>query len=389
MNVINLQKNVFIFFILFISSYYFLEYVFAIQLTYFVYFFSFALFLFSALSLKKTKVINFYWGVLFCTIACFVFVWEALMSHKNNYVTYLHQISNIILYLLGFSLFVKFKKVDLINYYNNQIISFLLCFSIIVIISSYNLLDNIIGVRLGALSEQNPNGIAYSCSLTLIILNSFGKVHKNKIKKTIMYLAQIILLLLVFFSGSRAGLMCLILVLVLLNFISENKKRLLIFKILTTFFLGFYVLNMVAETYDLLQFERFYNLFSTEQNDLSVNSRLTHYHDIALNWEKYFFFGKQNYEFYPHNIFLEFYFRYGVFLGIVLAIPFLISIKTIFLIIKHLKSEILLLIIALFLFSIIYSLFSLDLNLNKMIWITSGALNALYFKKTLYEKINS
>jgi len=117
-------KNTFFFTLtILISSYYLIEYIFDIQLTYLIYFSLLITFLGFLFSLGKTNKSNFLWSILFILIFILVLVWELLMQHKNNIVTYSHQFSNVILYLFGFYFSIKAHKMNLDKFLNKNISS--------------------------------------------------------------------------------------------------------------------------------------------------------------------------------------------------------------------------------------------------------------------------
>ena len=193
-------KNTFFFTLtILISSYYLIEYIFDIQLTYLIYFSLLITFLGFLFSLGKTNKNNFLWSILFILIFILVLVWELLMQHKNNIVTYSHQFSNVILYLFGFYFSIKAHKMNLDKFLNKNIFNITYLFSLLFIFSVPFIYTDLFSNRFGSLKDFNPNGIAYSASLTLIILNSVYSKNLKLLAKLILLLAQIILLVVIFF----------------------------------------------------------------------------------------------------------------------------------------------------------------------------------------------
>ena len=381
-------KNTFFFTLtILISSYYLIEYIFDIQLTYLIYFSLLITFLGFLFSLGKTNKNNFLWSILFILIFILVLVWELLMQHKNNIVTYSHQFSNVILYLFGFYFSIKAHKMNLDKFLNKNIFNITYLFSLLFIFSVPFIYTDLFSNRFGSLKDFNPNGIAYSASLTLIILNSVYSKNLKLLAKLILLLAQIILLVVIFFSGSRASMICVLLTLFLINFYISEKKFIYLGVLASLTALIFFQITNYFDL-EIPQFQRFFRLFNfSVYGDLAIDSRLYHYVDLNNNWQDYFLFGKYNYEFYPHNIFLEMFFRYGFFFSLLLFIPFLISIRALYKLRIILKNKLFYMISSLFIFSLIYSLFSLDLNLNKMIWLSTGFLNGIYINRNFNYKI--
>lgn len=276
---------------------------------------------------------------------------------------------------------------NLDKFLNKNIFNITYLFSLLFIFSVPFIYTDLFSNRFGSLKDFNPNGIAYSASLTLIILNSVYSKNLKLLAKLILLLAQIILLVVIFFSGSRASMICVLLTLFLINFYISEKKFIYLGVLASLTALIFFQITNYFDL-EIPQFQRFFRLFNfSVYGDLAIDSRLYHYVDLNNNWQDYFLFGKYNYEFYPHNIFLEMFFRYGFFFSLLLFIPFLISIRALYKLRIILKNKLFYMISSLFIFSLIYSLFSLDLNLNKMIWLSTGFLNGIYINRNFNYKI--
>lgn len=237
-------------------------------------------------------------------------------------------------------------------------------------------------------SFLNPNGVAYTQSLLFIFLFWLLFQTKDKRIKLITFTSIIGVLLILFMTSARGATLALVLFLAMFYFngIKNSKKVIFTFlgySILFSFVIGVfvYLAKSIPFIYSKLEllYERFLSLigFVSEQgHDYSIDERTQMYEGFFSNWQDYLL-GMENYIGYPHNIYLEIFMRWGV-----LGFPLVFLITKYFLkshkfISKDFltgKNSIIFLLASLFIFSFLQSLTSLNLEMNRCLWLSLGFL---------------
>lgn len=243
----------------------------------------------------------------------------------------------------------------------------------------------------------NPNGVAYTQSLVFLFLFWLLFQTTNKKIKTLLVISIVSVLLILFMTSSRGATLSLLLLLVLFYFNTLLKtksgiKDFFRYMLFTILILGLFIYlgSKIPFISSKLEFmvDRFTSLFdfiSEKEQDRSIDDRALMYNNFYENWGDYLF-GQYNYIGYPHNIYMEIFMRWGVF-GFVLM--FLITkyfLKAKTLINKPYltgSNKIIFLMATFFVFSVLQSLTSLNLEMNRSLWLSLGfmiGLNTNYNK---------
>ena len=221
--------------------------------------------------------------------------------------------------------------------------------------------------------------------------------QQNNRYKYLSYISLVSVLLIILTTSARGATLSLFIVSLIFYFksIKSQKNKIsnlfrLLFKIV--FLIGIFVFlsRNVPLIYSKLEVmtERFLSLFQfflENEQDISVSERSIVYDEFFNNLGDYLF-GKYKYLDYPHNIFLEIFMRWGIF-----GLPLIfLLIKNLFKSIKNITNEnlkgnnsLLFLFSALFLFSFLQSLTSLNLEMNRSLWISLGFLMGFRMSKKI------
>ena len=242
----------------------------------------------------------------------------------------------------------------------------------------------------------NPVGVAFTFSLLFMVYLVLVISSQNIFDKVLYGLGMTLSTAIVLTTASRGAIIWSILTIIFLVTSSRIKKiKLSKFFILLLFgliFLGFVFLffsnNVVLnESFEIL-IQRFSGLFGASNKtasglDISANSRIEYWNHYASIFSDWIFFGERFYSGYPHNQYLEILVRFGL-LGIPMLVFSLFVICQFinsFLLKKKQKDFELALISAIFLFAYLSSLSSLNLEMNRAMWLGLGYFFG-YFTKT-------
>lgn len=233
----------------------------------------------------------------------------------------------------------------------------------------------------------NPVGVAFTFSLLFIVYFVLTISSQNIFDKVLYGLGMALSTAIVVTTASRGAIIWAILTIIFLVASSRIKKiKLSKFFILLLFgiiFLGFVFLffsnNVILiESFEIL-IKRFSGIFgafnnSTSGLDISANSRIEYWNHYASIFSDWILFGERFYSGYPHNQYLEILVRFGL-LGIPLLVLSLFVmgqfINSFFFKKKERDFE-LTLISAIFLFAYLSSLSSLNLEMNRAMWLGLG-----------------
>jgi len=234
----------------------------------------------------------------------------------------------------------------------------------------------------------NVIGIAYTNALIFIILFVISKMVKGQSK--LYYYISIILMLCTIFvivqTQSRGALIYLFLIFLISSISKLNYKILAsqIMKVLALIiFSGVLVFTAIKVSPTL---ERSYEGLSRRMEDLmgsvqgtsqdrSTEEREEKYDDFFLNYDKYFFFGQENYSPYPHNIFIELIQRFGIILSVPILFLLASSLRKSLKVVLNRNPHLLYFFFSMvFLFAFFQSLSSMSLEMNRTLWLSMGVM---------------
>lgn len=237
----------------------------------------------------------------------------------------------------------------------------------------------------------NPNGVGYTQALLFIFVYWIYLINDFGLKaKIIIFASMFSVFFIILSTSARGAIMSLSLFLILYNIkpsIEKNDMYNKFIKFIKFIFLIIFLIFFIKLIMDFFPFmdsklnvllKRFDSLLYATSEDYSINDRMVMYNEFKQNWVNYIF-GKEEYIGYPHNIFLEIFMRWGIF-----GIPLMVLItKYFFRSIKFInktnvkKNQLLLLICSLYFFSFLQSLTSLNLEMNRTLWLGLGFLMGL------------
>jgi len=233
----------------------------------------------------------------------------------------------------------------------------------------------------------NPVGVAFTFTLLLIVYFVLTIASQNILDRILYGSAMTLSTAIVITTASRGAIVWAILTIIFLVASGRIKKiklsKFLILLLFGIIFLGFVFLffsnNVILiESLDIL-IKRFSGLFggynlTASGLDISANARVEYWNHYGSIFSDWILFGERFYSGYPHNQFLEILVRFGL-LGMPLLIfslfvmgQFIFS----FLFKKKNKDFELTLISAIFLFGYLSSLTSLNLEMNRAMWLGLG-----------------
>ena len=233
----------------------------------------------------------------------------------------------------------------------------------------------------------NPVGVAFTFTLLLLVYFVLTISSRNILDRVLYGLAMTLSMAVVVTTASRGAIVWAILTIIFLVLSSRIKKikfsKFFILLLFVTLFSGFAFLffakNVILiESFEIL-IKRFSGLFGGYNQtasglDISANARVEYWNHYASIFSDWILFGEKFYSGYPHNQYLEILVRFGL-LGIPLLIfslfvmgKFIYS----FLFKKKERDFELTLISAIFLFAYLSSLSSLNLEMNRAMWLGLG-----------------
>lgn len=233
----------------------------------------------------------------------------------------------------------------------------------------------------------NPVGVAFTFTLLLIVYFVLTIASQNILDRILYGSAMALSTAIVITTASRGAIVWVILTIIFLVASGRIKKiklsKFLILLLFGIIFLGFVFLffsnNVILiESLEIL-IKRFSGLFggynlTASGLDISANARVEYWNHYASIFSDWILFGERFYSGYPHNQYLEILVRFGL-LGIPLLVFSLFIFSQIiyrFLIKKEKKDFELVLISAIFLFGYLSSLTSLNLEMNRAMWLGLG-----------------
>jgi O-antigen ligase len=233
----------------------------------------------------------------------------------------------------------------------------------------------------------NPVGVAFTFTLLLLVYFVLTISSRNILDRVLYGLAMTLSMAIVVTTASRGAIVWAILTIIFLVLSSRIKKikfsKFFILLLFVTLFSGFAFLffakNVILiESFEIL-IKRFSGLFGVSNQtatglDISANSRIEYWNHYALTFSNWILFGERFYSGYPHNQYLEILVRFGL-LGIPLLILSLFVMGKFihsFLFKKKERDFELTLISAIFLFAYLSSLSSLNLEMNRAMWLGLG-----------------
>ena len=233
----------------------------------------------------------------------------------------------------------------------------------------------------------NPVGVAFTFTLLFMVYLVLTIFSQNIFDKVLYGLGMSLSAAIVATTASRGAIIWAIVTIIFLVTSSRIKKikvsKFFILMLLGIIFSGFVFLFfsksvILIESFELL-IDRFSGLFGSSNKtssglDISADSRIQYWNHYASIFSDWIFFGERFYSGYPHNQYLEILVRFGL-LGIPLLVFSLFVIGQFinsFLLKKKQKDFELALISAIFLFAYLSSLSSLNLEMNRAMWLGLG-----------------
>lgn len=306
---------------------------------------------------------------------------------------------DIICYLLLLSGFAISRNLNYFTKISSKVIFFIVILSLFgslmfVRFQTQLILNSVAGgsrneVSNGDDGSINVIGIAYANAILFFILYFFLNYCKvNKWLKMLTFVGIIGIVFVILFTQSRGALIYIILILILNNLQKFNSftKILKIILISVIFIVGFItVIQLSPILQDKFEgtFMRFQTLLELSQDseaDKSSLERTLMMKDFYENLSTIIIFGKENYDVYPHNQFLEIVMRWGIFFGFpLIVISLSIFFKSIKVVVNRASSihPFVNFVALMFLFSFLQSLSSMSLDMNRMFWFGLGFLSGI------------
>lgn len=243
----------------------------------------------------------------------------------------------------------------------------------------------------------NPNGVAYTESLVFIFLFWLLFQIKNKNIRILAIISIIAVLLIIFMTSARGATLSLLLFIIYFYYKGIKNSKKVVQSFLKYFFTSAIIISafvLLAKNIPFinskLEFltDRFISLidfFSEKDYDYSIDDRTEMYNHFYKNWQEYLL-GKEDYIGYPHNIYVEIFMRWGLFglpLIFIITKYFFKSLKLISRNILESQYSIVFLLASLFFFSFLQSLTSLNLEMNRSLWLSLGFLIGFFSNKTI------
>lgn len=278
------------------------------------------------------------------------------------------------------------------SYYNNISNTHVFLFCGLLLVSSFyfhNYLNvNFLNTRsLDLENSVNTIGMAYTNGMLFFFFYYLNLRMKkaNIIIRGIIIFSIIICFFNILATQSRGALIYILLTSLIINskFIFSKNIFKFILAVLSLVLIFYLLYPILVDNFPILEsrflglFNRLENLFMFSQNkniDLSAQARQVFIADFYNEFYSFILLGQFNYKPYPHNLFLELIMRWGL-IGVTLS--FLI-LKSFYRAIYNANSttqsnnRMLILICSLFIFSLLQSLSSLSLEMNRMLWFGFG-----------------
>lgn len=228
----------------------------------------------------------------------------------------------------------------------------------------------------------NPISVAYSLGILFMLMFSILYTHKNysPVTKFILVFCLLVTFFAILVTQSKGTIIYLLLI--VFSYSSRNYfKQFLLFSffLCVTFLIFNYsnleILAVIEEKAEFL-FERIIDLLfffdsSKNINDISTLTRINYFSNFFNQLDFFIITGQNNYNPYPHNIFLESIMRWGLF-----SLPIIyLLLSSLFRVYnsKNLKNSTFHTILSfIFLFCCLQSFSSLTLEMNRFMWLGFG-----------------
>lgn len=291
-----------------------------------------------------------------------------------NYVFSIGSITSILNVLLTILLFFAGKRIR--GFPSHRI--FYLYIMIILAVGYYlNLFVKDQYGNFGRDVYDNSSSIGLANIYSIVVIYSFSLLKVTD-RRVLLHLALFAgAILLVILTGSRGTLLSVLLALAFCHGIKiRNTLNVLLILSVLGILLKILPLPEVISIKVAATTDRFYDLIDIN-SDKSSQERLYVY-KVFFNDFVTDFFGKKNWKgiTYPHNLFVELYWRFGVLLT--LGIIFSVSRKVVRN--SRIVTQNNIFFRALFIFSFLQSLTSLHLEINRALWLSLGHFYASYNK---------
>jgi hypothetical protein len=232
----------------------------------------------------------------------------------------------------------------------------------------------------------NPVGVAYANTCFLVIFVVLSHYAKYLWTKILFLLAASVAFFVVASSASRGAIVwgaCALLLFYLFNRSIKSINIKQYFYLLAAGLLAapailfVYRTNFaIAESFDVLlkRFESLYYSWTGQSVDLSVSAREYYWEYYISTFTEWALLGQKYYVGYPHNQWLEIGARFGL-LGIPMLITSLASIVIMAVMTLRKRAFISLeysVVVTLFLFGYLQSMTSLNLQMNRVLWLGMG-----------------
>lgn len=361
------------------------------------------------ISFREFKSNRVYYQMILYSFLYFITLWViSIFKHQHIDITgIVFSIIILFLYISGYLLSRNsFYSLEI----GNNLISSLLFFTLIGSASFFfKQLSNFeptLNSDLRNTGEEslNPNGVAFTQALLFLFLFWVSNAVKTIFLRVLRMITLVSVLLIIIMTGARGAMLSLFLVFFFMLFSKLLIYRLTysaLFKGLFVILLSILLFSFIVSLIPILQYkllffgERLFSMvdfFNGASRDLSINERSIVYEDFFKNWLSYYI-GKENYSGYPHNLFLEIYMRWGVFglpliffifRGLFLSFYGLFKSQFIPQInqINTNRINLIFLFSLFFIFSFFQAQTSLNIEMNRSLWISLGFFNG-YFNKSI------
>ena len=233
----------------------------------------------------------------------------------------------------------------------------------------------------------NPVGVAYANTCFLVIFVVLSHYAKYLWTKSLFILAASVAFFVVGSSASRGAIIWGGGALLFFYLFNRSKKRasirqyfyfLVVIMLTTPMILIVYHTNFaIAESFDVLlsRFESLYYSWLGQTEELSASTREYYWEYYISTFAEWALLGQKYYVGYPHNQWLEIGARFG-FLGIPMLITSLASI--VIMMVMALRKDFFCIslehsvVVTLFLFGYLQSMTSLNLQMNRVLWLGMG-----------------
>ncbi|MBW4360344.1 O-antigen ligase family protein [Flavobacterium taihuense] len=336
----------------------------------------------------------------FSLIALFFLIsyWAIAIVRSQKTVTFSIFTFDVICFLLLLSGYFVASN---LNYFTKVSPKIILLISLLAIVGgvmfikyqSQLLLNNVGGNTRSAVEEGDDSGInvigiAYTNAIIFFILYYFVVYYDlKKWIKGVVFLSIFCVLFVILSTQSRGALIYIVLILLMINFKKIFSVR-YVFKSLKVLLVAVLIFVLALNFFPAMQdkmegtLERFQTLIALSEDveaDKSSYERTLIMEDFFNNIEDVILLGKEGYNPYPHNQFVEIIMRWGLFFGLPLIVfsirNFVRALMRLFK--KDSVNPFMNLILFIFIFSFFQSLSSMSLEMNRMFWFGLGFLAAI------------